>query len=45
MLLCLFTLPAPLVCSGPEHFFSVMLFCPKRSCQVTLPVDAIRVPK
>ena len=23
VLLCLFTLPAPLVCSGPEHFFSV----------------------
>ena len=23
VLLCLFALPAPLVCSGPEHFFSV----------------------
>ena len=35
VLLCLFTLPAPLVCSGPRALFSVMLYCPKRSCQVT----------
>src|SRR5882757_10223457 len=44
VLLCLFTLPAPLVCSGPEHFFSVMLSAQKRSCQVTLSIYAKMVP-
>ena len=29
VLLCLFTLPAPLVCSGPEQLFSVLLSAQK----------------
>jgi hypothetical protein len=44
VLLCLFTLPAPLVCSGPEQTLLCCALCPKRSCQVTGPISAIPIP-